>query len=422
MSESDWNQVGFHLGTVFNPTRPINREDLFKGRTDQRRAIVDTINQPGLHAILFGERGVGKTSLANMIFPMLSSVGRPLLLVQINCMSADTFSDMWHRVLLEIHYKIEDDKTFEEVPDEAQGILLAAKKYPLEVITSDAVRRLLTLLGRDHIVIIVIDEFDIVQDEAAKKTIAEMIKFLSDRNTPATIILIGIADDIEQLISDHRSVERCLCQIHMPRMSRNELESVAVAGLGTCTPVMSMKRSALHELSRLSKGLPHYMHLLTLHAARAAVDAGSLVVDESQVREGIKKAIDLTQSSLKTDYVEAISSARRDAKFKEVLTACALANTDELGFFFPVDIKPTFPRIMKMECSVEAFTKHLVAFCEDRKRSVLSKDERLGRTRYRFTNPLLQPYVLLRGLSDGIISEDDLKETRDRNDKQGRLF
>ena len=51
---------------------------------------------------------------------------------------------------------------------------------------------------------------------------------------------------------------------------------------------------------------------------------------------------------------------------------------------------------------------------------VLHKDERSSR--FRFTNPLLQPYVLMRGLADRSITDDDLKETRDPQDPQGRLF
>jgi ABC-type transport system involved in cytochrome bd biosynthesis fused ATPase/permease subunit len=55
------------IDTVFTPAAPIRTRDLFFGRMDQLKRVVETINEPGQHAALYGERGVGKTSLANII-------------------------------------------------------------------------------------------------------------------------------------------------------------------------------------------------------------------------------------------------------------------------------------------------------------------------------------------------------------------
>ena len=68
ISSGEMREKAFMLGTVFKPSAPINREDLFAGRLSQIRDVVDAINQQGQHAVLYGKRGVGKTSLANMIF------------------------------------------------------------------------------------------------------------------------------------------------------------------------------------------------------------------------------------------------------------------------------------------------------------------------------------------------------------------
>ena len=54
------------LGEVFTPSAPIDRLRLFAGRDQQRLAVLDAILQRGRHAVLFGERGVGKTSCANI--------------------------------------------------------------------------------------------------------------------------------------------------------------------------------------------------------------------------------------------------------------------------------------------------------------------------------------------------------------------
>ena len=52
------------LRQVFSPISPIEEKDFFFGRINQLEKVADAINENGQHAILYGERGVGKTSLA----------------------------------------------------------------------------------------------------------------------------------------------------------------------------------------------------------------------------------------------------------------------------------------------------------------------------------------------------------------------
>jgi DNA polymerase III gamma/tau subunit len=54
-------------GEVFTPSAPIDNQALFAGRVNQLNRIIGAVSQRGQHAILFGERGVGKTSLANVL-------------------------------------------------------------------------------------------------------------------------------------------------------------------------------------------------------------------------------------------------------------------------------------------------------------------------------------------------------------------
>ena len=65
--KSDWDAIDYRLGTVFQPSSPINSEKLFCGRARQVRAVCDAINQRGRHAIIFGSPGVGKTSLGKTL-------------------------------------------------------------------------------------------------------------------------------------------------------------------------------------------------------------------------------------------------------------------------------------------------------------------------------------------------------------------
>jgi hypothetical protein len=57
---------------------------------------------------------------------------------------------------------------------------------------------------------------------------------------------------------------------------------------------------------------------------------------------------------------------------------------------------------------IPSFAMHLNAFSSASRGPVLKKDGVLRKFRYRFTNPLLQPYVLMRGIKDGLIAPDML--------------
>ena len=51
---------------AFNPSGPVSDKDLFAGRESQITDVLGAVGQSGQHVILFGERGVGKTSLASL--------------------------------------------------------------------------------------------------------------------------------------------------------------------------------------------------------------------------------------------------------------------------------------------------------------------------------------------------------------------
>src|SRR5262249_31402689 len=146
-----------------------------------------------------------------------------------------------------------------------------------ESIDPYAVQRVLTEIGKSAIIYVILDEFDKSPKGAARAMTADTIKLFSDRNVPATIIIVGVADDVHGLIEDHKSIGRCLMQVHMPRMSIEELEQIIVRGLSDVH--MSIAPEALVEIIGLSKGLPHYTHLLGLHSGRQALDSQSLRIE-----------------------------------------------------------------------------------------------------------------------------------------------
>jgi hypothetical protein len=148
-----------------------------------------------------------------------------------------------------------------------------------------------------------------------------------------------------------------------------------------------------------------------------------LTVTQAHVQIAVQEAIDKAEGSIRSDYSKATASAKKEALYKKVLLACALAETDDLGWFYPREVRGPLELILKRTYKIEAFARHLHAFCDEARGPVLINDNRSVRPRFRFENPLMQPFVLLRGLAKGDISVEDLKILKSRTDpKQRDLF
>src|SRR5262249_7991309 len=158
---------------------PIRSLDLFAGRQKQLRKVMNAIFQPGQHAILFGDRGVGKTSLANQLYDVLAKAGKGNYIVQrINCYERMTFDAMWRAIF----------RKFEVIaPDGGTTTLDESLIGDLP----ENVREVFQLLHDDTIIII--DEMDCIHDEETQKALAETIKTLSDNAVDTTLIVVGVA-------------------------------------------------------------------------------------------------------------------------------------------------------------------------------------------------------------------------------------
>lgn len=403
-TDREWQDLDLAASRVFTPTSPIDERELFAGRDEQVRTIIDVINQKGQHAMLYGERGVGKTSLANVLSSFLGRQEGSILAPRVNCDSTDTFGTVWRKVFDEI------ELIRETRPERKTQLPLfraprTSEYVPPDEITPDVVRRSLVLLARGKLPILIIDEFDRLPDEP-RRAFADTIKTLSDHAVGATVILVGVADSVEQLLEEHLSVERALVQVRMPRMSTQEIESIVANGVTRLG--MSIQADANERISRLSQGLPHYAHLLALHACRAAITGRRRRVEPIDVRSAIRRALEGTQQSVRKTYHDAVRSQRKDSLFADVLLACAMARTNELGFFAALDVRDPIRQITGRDYDIPSFAQHLNEFCDEKRGSVLHKDGERRRFRYRFQNPLMQPFVIMRGIDEDRIDVDDI--------------
>ena len=393
----DWAILRAEVTEAFSPGAPVQERDLFSGRASQIGLLEDAVSQRGRHAIVFGERGVGKTSLANVLPLLMHRPNKDLIYVRVNCDPLDTFVSLWKKVFKRMTYvtstlagpvtkKISEDFGADLAPDDVQLVLGE--------------------FSANHIPIIVLDEFDRIKDSTTTQLVADTIKALSDYSVNATVVIVGVAEDVSSLIQGHESITRSLVQIKMPRMSTEELKQLVLARYARCGILTDA--DAVWKIIFLSRGLPYYAHLLAMHAARNAIDKRKIMVNHDDVDRALEAAITELDQSIKEKYVIAVRSQRsEDTLYAPVLLACAFAATDELGRFQQSAVAAPLNRIIKGKTyQASTFALHMNAFTEDDRGCVLQRFGTARNYRYRFADPMMQPYVILKGLNDGYLNDE----------------
>lgn len=410
MTEEDWNVLWSEVNDAFSPGAPVQERDLFAGRLEQLRTLLDAVQQRGRHGVVFGERGVGKTSLANILLLVAHAPHRKTIAVKVNADPQDTFTSLWKKVFKRLNYEVQR----EDGSVEKRKII---EDYPGEV-SPDDVQLELSNFDETVVPVIIVDEFDRITDSRATVLMADTIKGLSDYSTNATVIIVGVAEDVSDLIEGHQSISRALLQVRMPRMTQEELGQIVSSRYAKCG--MKCDEEALWKMTFLARGLPYYAQLLGMHSARVAIKNRLRLIKPEYVDDALKDATAELDQTIKETYLAATRSQRDDTLYEPVLLACALAKSDELGAFQQAAVADPLNRICPgKNYKPTTFAFHMNEFTDPARKSVLERFGEPRNYRYRFTDPLLQPFVIMKGMADGLI--DNVTAELYANRRQGQL-
>ena len=394
MTDEDWQKLRFDAGRLFTPSTPIGIAELFSGRQDQIARLLDTVAERGRHAIVYGEPGVGKTSLAQVLQYVIPAEPNKIKYIRKSAFSSDTYSSIWLSVFRDLH-------VWADIGDGERRYSIA-ELYKDGVTPSDVVREL-SIFQNDDVPIIVIDEYNLVKSKDSSRQMAETIKAVSDDGLPVTIVIVGISDTVENLIEGHNSIDRCAEEVLMPRMSNHEMQVLLESRASKLQ--MKLEGDAKWKIINLSKGLPAFAHALGKGAIFSAIDGRSLTISERNVTHAIEDWISGSQNTLKGDYEQAIRSNQERARFRQILTACALAQTDESGYFTAKQVQKPLTDILKKPIGIDGFNPNLKELASAKRGNVLQQigSERIYR--YRFSNPAMQPYVIMKGIQDEMLDD-----------------
>lgn len=392
-TDDDWEALKAEIYGAFSPGAPIKLQEDLSGREEQAARLRSIVLSAGEHALIYGERGVGKTSIANTFYATLNAPTRRVRAIHINCGSSD-FSAIWRKVFRRI-----------ALP-EGSDVRTLDQRYP-GVITPDDVEVEFSEFALNEQPIIILDEFDRVSSENTKTMMTDLIKALSDHSISTKVILVGIAENAGELLVHHKSITRGLKQVQMPRLSLADLERIVSSRYSRCG--MRIDDEALFQIAFLSRGLPYYSHLVGRHAALAALNSKRLVVRDDDVFTGLAEAIKEVDQTITEDYLDAVKSQRNEETlFEPVLIACALAEPDELGKFQQTAVAAPLAEIANRTPPYTAatFAFHMNEFTEPKRKGILQRDGDTRAYRYFFTDAMMQPYVIIRALQNGKLSRD----------------
>ena len=386
----NWAQIVWEASKVFTPGAPVSRRDCFAGRKEQLARILPEIVTPGRHPIIYGQRGVGKTSLANIV----AGIEGHVLAAKVVCDGGDTFGAIWNRLLRDCPYSFKEKAWGFSREEIETKVTLAAflgreveEPRPSDVV--DILRKV------QEYTVFVIDEFDKTGSQQVKASFADLIKIVSDTVPRVTIIIVGVAESISSLIGEHQSVERNLVQVELPTMSNEEIASIVRAGWDSLG--FSFDDKMPDRVAQLSNGFPHYAHLLGLWCVRVCAVNETDEITPGVFQVACDKAIGDAIETYRSAYAQATRTAKA-SRYPAILCACAYAKHDEQGVFRATDVAQAMSTVFKTALSVPAVVPALGAFCTEERGKILTAVKTMNRNQYRLSDPMFRPFLRMKSL------------------------
>lgn len=353
----------------FTPGKPVSTYHLLFGRADALESALSSIATPGLHPIVYGERGIGKSSLAQIVGLLIPTAlgAKNIRKVEfIRCDEETTFAAIAKRIL------VCQGKSSKPQPDDTDSL------NPAELAPQIA----------NDPMLIIIDEVDAIRGDETIKKLGRLIKLLSDANSKLKLMIVGIAESAEALLRGHLSSSRNLTEVHVRLLKDSDIKDLLVRNAAECS--LKIEDFVLEEIAELAGGFPYFAQLIGLYCAEQAVRLGKSVIGEDEFKRGLTKAKDSAENHLRFTYENTVRAGQSE-HYKSLIQAAA--SLDSHGFTSTewvercrrIERNPSLSR-----SALQPYIKSLVG--DDRSIAI----RRVRKGRYRFNDPRLRIYARIR--------------------------
>jgi hypothetical protein len=314
---------------AFRPAAELDDPERFAGRSQQVRELADALHAVGSTPLIYGERGLGKSSLALQL--RLIAMGNLELLAHlkaerlalaqedfylvfyVTCTdSTKTFADLLQALV----NSAESVDNAASAPGNAATHLIdrsTRKKLTLKVVELESTRKYQTESQRlsyqdlnleeklvqlcellsaatGQRVLFIIDELDRMEDTTG---LASFLKAVSSDDLK--FVLVGIADHVTDLLSDHQSLERRLLPVRVPLMDNTSLGQIVLKAqdyLHRNSVEITFSENAILRLAKVAAGFPWFTHVLGQQALVDADDRNSNIVDAGDIGRAVAGIVD----------------------------------------------------------------------------------------------------------------------------------
>jgi len=381
---------------VFTPHSPVDDTENFFGREEEASRFVSVINTEGQHVLVYGDRGVGKTSLATTSCRvLLRGIMGGGKYIEKRCDSSDTFESIVLKVLQGLdltHQEKETTHTTHGGGKASVGIPVLGAEIDSRREKATKVIHQINLSSPSWVAdqlqkksgIFLIDEVDALSNSGDRKKLAELVKLLSDNKSKLKIVMVGIANTGSELTSGHPSVQRCLKEVQLKRMMDDDIKKIILNGFKKLGQRPS--EEVVEKITEISAGLPHFTHLICLKCAEHSVVNGNKHISTDFLNLALEESVKDSENALKDSYTNCLHSFNKTLEYKMIVLGAAHCKSPT---FRPVDIRQQLRDKVSVEVETAVISRRLTAIIGKLDGII----EKCGRGYYRFVDPRMPSFV-----------------------------
>lgn len=314
-------------GEAFTPTQPKPGRRQIVGRQAELQRIVQALREEKAHVVLYTERGRGKTSLANLVIEALRQGG--VIVARHACEAGSSFDSIMRGLLRDLPRALLATPANDPSEVGCEAALPQGTLRPRDVVGVMARLTCRTL-------VCVVDEFDRVEDEATRTRLADTVKQLSDQAVPLSFMVVGVSENLEQILGQHPSIQRNLVAVQLPLLTDAEVASVIETGARQAG--FTLFESAVEYVAALSRGSPYMAQLMGLRLIQATRERGSAAVAPEDFAAAITRLLNETSPRTKAIHAS-LTQGGSDPEMVRTLAMLAMAEQDSWGRF---KVMPSF--------------------------------------------------------------------------------
>lgn len=375
---------------------------------------------PGRHIFIYGDRGVGKSSLAATAASQYQSADSDY--IDVSCSPEATLSSVVANIAYQATStsRLVDSKVQKSISGELKYFKFSGTTFTAQKDLSKEIKSLLDAVEvlrevtkiHSEKPIVVIDEFDRLDSDVEKTKFADLVKHLGDKRIGIKFIFTGVGKTLDHVLGSHASAIRQFETIELPKLNweaRWVILLQAAAEFGIEVP-----KDIYVRVAAVSDGYPYYVHLMTEKMLWKAFEDQRTItkLGWDHYNSGLQDAIASISAELKRPYELAINQRSED--YEEVLWSTA---DSEWLQRYVKDMYASYEYVMKQfpdktVLTYQLYSSRIRALKKPTCGGILVPESKSGLYSYR--EKMLRGYVRMQAEAHGVelIGEADKERPR----------